>query len=186
MQLSKIILGLVAAAGSASAIDAYCHFGGNCDGGAGVCTNLNPDSCCPCSSGEIFPSVAFRGIPTFWNINGRGHNGGNCNGQRQTASNGGSNFICLRAGPFSGAGYGFIGKKRDTSTYALVGGRDAPSPSCTSYAKMDGLELADGAKYNLTALHGDEAKYAQILSIAQETGAQSAADFEAFAAFKIE
>lgn len=49
MQLSKIILGLVAAAGSVSAIDAYCHEGGNCDGIAGVSRNLNPKVCCPCS-----------------------------------------------------------------------------------------------------------------------------------------
>ncbi|KAL8369698.1 hypothetical protein RB595_000165 [Gaeumannomyces hyphopodioides] len=110
--------------------------------------------------------------------------GGNCNGLKQVQSNGGASFICLRNGYFSGAIYVFINKKRDTSSYDHLQRGD--SAACTSAAKMDTLNLADGANYNLTAMHGDENLYGHILAVTEDTGAKSAADFEAFAASKIE
>ncbi|RYP08895.1 hypothetical protein DL764_001605 [Monosporascus ibericus] len=176
MLFPQILLGLVA---TASAIDIYLHVGGGCGGNSVVCTNINPNTCCSGSSVEIFPSVGFRGIPTFWNLQCRGHTGANCAGLReiQTAQN--TNFVCLNNGGFSGGGYGFNGRKRD----------DCASGGCTTYQKADTLLLEDGGKYNIADL--EDAPLTQlfgfVLYLTIAAGGANSTDIpEEFNAYKIE
>jgi hypothetical protein len=147
MKSSHILLAL---AGSTSAIDTYLHFGGNCAGNAAVCTNQNPNNCCQGSSGDIFGSIGFRGIPTNWNLECRGHFGGNCNRIREIQSARNTNFICLRNGLFSGAGYGFNGLKRRAPELQC-----ASSEGCVDVQTPDTLLFADGAQYNIADLEDD-------------------------------
>ncbi len=131
MRFSSIFLSLVA---TVSAVDIRLFFGGGCSGGFAVCTNINPDTCCNGSPGNIFGSVGIAAIPTNWNVQGRGHSNGGCTSLRQIGSNGGTRDICLSSGPFSGGGYGFNPGKR------AIGARE----DC---AKPDIVGLADGTKY---------------------------------------
>lgn len=62
MKYTQILLALAV---TVSAIDTYFHLGENCDGPSLVCTNTNPGFCCTASGSN---SVAWRGIPTNWNI----------------------------------------------------------------------------------------------------------------------
>jgi hypothetical protein len=143
MRCHQVLLTLAA---TASAIDIYLHVGGNCDGNAAVCRNVNPNVCCGGSSTDIFPTVGFRGIPTDWNLECRGHSGGNCNGLREVQRAHNTNFMCLRNGWFSGGGYGFTSKKR-AEACTTAGG-------CTTSQKPDTLILEDGGEYKIADLEG--------------------------------
>ncbi len=147
MRFPQILLGLVA---PASAIDIYLHFSGGCTGNAAVCTEYNPDTCCQGSSGDIFPSVAFMGIPTFWNLDCRGYSGGNCNAVREIQPASNTNLVCLNSGFFSGRGYGFRNQKR----------ADGAVEGCE---KPDILLFEDGGKYNITGL--EEAHFTKLVCV---------------------
>jgi hypothetical protein len=150
---------LLALAGTASAIDTYLQFSG-CpgSGNSAVCTNQNPNSCCRGSSGDIFPSIGFRGIPTNWNLECRGHFGGNCNRVREIQPARNTNFVCLGNGPFSGAGYGFVGLKRRAPEFQCA---TDTNEGCADVQKPDTLLFADGAQYNITDL--DDVRLAQMV-----------------------
>ncbi|RYO95459.1 hypothetical protein DL766_007767 [Monosporascus sp. MC13-8B] len=171
-----ILLGLFA---TASAIDIYLHVGGDCGGNAVVCVGINPNTCCSTSDIDIFPTVGFRGIPTHWNLECKGHSGGRCNRLREVQPARNTNFVCLRSGFFSGGGYGFSGRKR----------ADGADGGCTAYQKPDTLLLEDGGKYNIADL--EDAPLTQLfdfvlyLEIAA-SGANSADIPEEFNAYKIE
>ncbi|KAK7989908.1 hypothetical protein PG989_010223 [Apiospora arundinis] len=151
------ILFLGLAANTVSAIDGYFHLGGNCDGPATVCRDMNPGFCCTTGGAN---TIGYRGIPTDWTISAEGMSGGGCTnfGVRNTASN--TNFLCLTpapgGGPFTGTRYEFGSKKRAESPLACPGGADnSNSKPCVSTQKADELVLADGARYNIAALEDD-------------------------------
>ncbi|KAH6646137.1 hypothetical protein BKA67DRAFT_696035 [Truncatella angustata] len=169
MQVPQLLLGLFA---TASAIDIYLHFDSNCGGSnSAVCTNKNPDDCCAGSTGDIFPSVGFRGIPTDWQLQCRGHSGGNCNNLRQVSPAVNTNFVCLNSGPFSGGGY------------SIVNGKRAEGANGGASHLPDTLLFGDGAKYNITDL--EETPLTQILTIAA-SGLDSATVPEEFDVYKLE
>ncbi|KAK6863791.1 hypothetical protein PG995_000319 [Apiospora arundinis] len=150
-----LLLGL--AANTVSAIDGYFHLGGNCDGPATVCRDMNPGFCCTTGGAN---TIGYRGIPTDWTISAEGMSGGGCTnfGVRNTASN--TNFLCLTpapgGGPFTGTRYEFGSKKRAESPLACPGGaHNRNSKPCVSTQKADELVLADGTRYNIAALEDD-------------------------------
>lgn len=138
MQILATILGLAAAA---AAIDARLYYNRGCTGSGVQCGGLNPDTCCP-AGGNDFGSVEFRYIPIDWTIEGRGHSGGDCTNLQERGYPTRVDSICLSIGPFSGAGYGFRGKKRG----------EAGSADC---AKRDSIFTEDGVSYNLADLDDD-------------------------------
>ncbi|TEA10529.1 hypothetical protein C8034_v009556 [Colletotrichum sidae] len=145
MHYPQILLGLVA---SVSAIDIYLHVAGGCDGNSVMCSNMPPNMCCGGSGVDIFPTVGFRGIPYEWNLECRGHSGGNCNNLREVQPARNTNFVCLYSGGFSGGGYGFAAAKRDGEDGTCAAG------SCAFQQKPDTLLMEDGGKYDLTQLEG--------------------------------
>ncbi|KAK2751260.1 hypothetical protein CKAH01_06446 [Colletotrichum kahawae] len=173
MHFPQILLSLVA---SVSAIDIYLHVGGGCGGNAVVCTNINPNTCCGGSGVDIFPTVGFRGIPTNWNLECRGHSGGNCNNLREVQPARNTNFVCLYSGGFSGGGYGFAARKRAEDDSCSTGG-------CANQANPDTLLLEDGGKFDIAALEG--APLTELLTIAA-SGANTTDIPEQFNAYKIE
>ncbi|KAF1846860.1 uncharacterized protein K460DRAFT_392349 [Cucurbitaria berberidis CBS 394.84] len=147
MQYLSIVLGLAAAA---SAIDVRIHAGSNCDRGAYECLNLTPNRCCYVESG-LYGSIGFYGVPTNWNIECRGHSrsGDNrCGVQKVTENLSGGTFKCLRGGGFTGAGYGFRGKKRSSE----VCDAETSGQTCTEFQKADVIVLEDGKKYLLSGM----------------------------------
>jgi hypothetical protein len=134
------LLNLVAVA---SAIDLYAHGATNCQGGAGVCSNINPGVCCVGSGG----SVAARGIPLGWRIQLRAYTGGGCtNLDRRVDSGGAVNWLCIQGGFFTGQSYIFNGRKRDEDV-------QYDESECQ---KPDKLALPDGSLYDLTGLTDEE------------------------------
>ncbi|KAM7194839.1 hypothetical protein V8F33_007037 [Rhypophila sp. PSN 637] len=172
MQLIHVLIGLV---GSASAVDLYFHHSGDCSGASSVCSNMNPDRCCGVGRRDIYPSVAVRGIPTNWNLNCRGHFGGDCLFIRKSQNSNGANWVCLNdsQGWYSGIGYGFVNKKREPVPAGETG---APQEECV---KPDLAILADGAQYNIAGL--DEDAYNKFLDIVEANGvsADVPAEFDA-------
>lgn len=138
MQILPILLGLAA---TAAAIDARLYYNSGCSGSGVQCGGLNPDTCCPAGNND-FGSVEFRFIPLDWTIEARGHSGGNCNNLQERGYPTRVDSICLNLGPFSGAGYGFRGKKRGESGY-------------TDCAKHDTLFTEDGINYKIADLDDD-------------------------------
>ncbi|KAK8095693.1 uncharacterized protein PG998_002324 [Apiospora kogelbergensis] len=156
---SPQILLLSLAATSVSAIDGYFHLGGNCDGPATVCRNMNPGFCCTVGGAN---TIGYRGIPTDWTISAEGRSGGGCSnfGVRRTASN--TNFLCLSpapgGGPFTGTRYEFGSKKRDLSSLTCPGAENtaaAGAKACVATQKAEELILADGTRYKIGALEED-------------------------------
>ncbi|KAH8753619.1 hypothetical protein F5883DRAFT_719487 [Diaporthe sp. PMI_573] len=143
-------LALLGLAATAAAIDARLYYNRGCTGNGVQCGGLNPDTCCPAGNND-FGSVQFRFIPLDWRIEGRGHSGGNCNNLQERGYPTNVDSICLSLGPFSGAGYGFRGKKRSEAGYE----------DCV---KRDSLFFEDGSTYNLADL--DEDTVAELIAIA--------------------
>ncbi|KAF2678434.1 hypothetical protein K458DRAFT_463605 [Lentithecium fluviatile CBS 122367] len=149
MHYLSLILGLTAAA---SAIDVRIHFKADCTGASYECLGLQPNICCYAESG-VYPTIGFYGVPPSWNIETRGYSrsGDNrCGNQRALENLSGGNFKCLRQGSFTGAGYGFRGKKRDVGGCDAEG--EAEGQTCTSSRKADVLVLEDGVKYSLQGM----------------------------------
>lgn len=147
MQITAVLLGLVA---SVSAIDAYFHSSNDCSGAAAICTNLNPNICCTGDS----PTVAYRGVPTNWNINAQGYSNGGCGSPKWLAELRGQNWVCMSVNSrpnYTGTLYWFAGRKR------------AENSACEGEAKPDTLVLADGTtKYDIVGL--DDAKVNELVS----------------------
>ncbi|KAI1854676.1 hypothetical protein JX265_002316 [Neoarthrinium moseri] len=138
MLYPQILLGLAA---TASAIDAYFHLGGDCDGPATLCKDLNPGVCCTSSGSN---TVGYRGIPTDWRLSMTAYFGGGCSIVAYTNPAVNTNYVCIRPfsgdPPFTGTRYFFDSKKR------------AEDEPCTSTQKPDELILADGTRYNIAGL----------------------------------
>lgn len=147
MQITAVLLGLVA---SVSAIDAYFHNSNDCSGAAAVCTNINPNFCCTGNS----PTVAYRGVPTNWNINAQGFSNGGCGSPKWLAELRGQNWVCMSVNSrpnYTGTFYWFAGRKR------------AENSACEGEVKPDTLVLADGTtKYDIVGL--DDAKVDELVS----------------------
>ncbi|KAK6833351.1 hypothetical protein PG987_008045 [Apiospora arundinis] len=148
---------LAALAGTASAIDIFMHFSNNCGGNAIVCKNMPPapGNCCSGHpSLDQHPTVGFYGIPLHWNINCRGWSGGSCTNMRESQRASNTNFVCLRNGWFSGAGYVFVNKKRSVET--IEGDEYCPAQEapCSNSVAPNALSFADGVTYSLVGLEG--------------------------------
>lgn len=142
-------LALLGLAATAAAIDARLYYNRGCTGNGVQCGGLNPDTCCP-AGGNDFGSVEFRFIPLDWRIEGRGHSGGDCTNLQERGYPSNVDSICLSIGPFSGAGYGFLSRKRGEADYA----------DC---AKRDQLFFEDGTTFNLADL--DDDKVAELVRL---------------------
>ncbi|KAH8648196.1 hypothetical protein BGZ60DRAFT_423325 [Tricladium varicosporioides] len=141
MHYLSIILGFATAA---SALDIYLHTSRtDCSGPAIVCTGINPNTCCGIPTGSV-ASIGFRGIVNDWFIEVRGHEGGRCGPIKTLDTAFQTNFKCLSQGPYTGAGYGFRGKKR---------GAAAVAEKCTP---PDLLILEGGKKYSLVGMEDSQ------------------------------
>lgn len=147
MHFTSIIFGLIA---SVSAIDIYFHNSGDCSGAAAVCSNANPNFCCTGNS----PTVAYRGVPTNWNIDALGFSNGGCGSPKWTAQLRGQNWVCMTVNSrpnYTGSYYYFAGRKRAADT------------TCEGSVAPDTLVLADGVtKYDIAGL--DEARVEELVS----------------------
>ncbi|PVH82265.1 hypothetical protein DL98DRAFT_570534 [Cadophora sp. DSE1049] len=115
-------------------------------------------SCCGLPTGSV-PSLGFRGIPTNWFLQVRGHEGGRCRLTKTTETASFTNFKCLGNGPYTGAGYGFLSKKTVRGTEGVEG---QEKEKCTL---PDQLVLEDGSKYSLLGM-----EEAQIVDTLNATG----------------
>ena len=111
-------------------------------------------TCCGVPSGS-FPSVGFYAVPRQWFLEYRGHEGGDCRNTKTIEANLGIEFKCLRNGPYTGAGYGFRSRKRDTGEDMVCAG-EGVEKECKGYQRPDVLETADGKKFSLTDLSDDQ------------------------------
>ena len=147
MHFTPFLLGLVA---SVSAIDIYFHNSGDCSGAAAVCSNANPNFCCTGNS----PTVAYRGVPTNWNIDALGFSNGGCGSPKWTARLRGDNWVCMTVNSrpnYTGSYYYFASRKRAEDT------------TCEGSVAPDTLVLADGVtQYDIVGL--DEAKVEELVS----------------------
>ncbi|KAL2065343.1 hypothetical protein VTL71DRAFT_3012 [Oculimacula yallundae] len=138
---------LLTLAASVSAVDISLRAWGNCDsrGGGVTCTNKNPNSCCGVPTGSYSSTVIYA-VPGDWSLEFRGHEGGNCGRVKNSAAFRGGEY-CLGGGPFTGAGYSFVSKKRRGEQ--AQEGTCSASGACTGTVAPDQLFLADGQKYNI-------------------------------------
>ena len=147
MHFSHLLLGLVA---SASAIDVYFHESNDCSGAATICTGLSPNLCCTGNS----PTVAYRGVPTNWQLNAQGMSGGGCRTPKWLAEFRGQSWVCMAISSrenYTGSYYWFVSRRRAEET------------SCTESVKPDTLVLADGVtKYDIVGL--DDGKVEELVS----------------------
>ncbi|EHL02512.1 hypothetical protein GLAREA_12463 [Glarea lozoyensis ATCC 20868] len=141
------IASLLSLATAVSAIDIYLHPNTDCSGTAGVCAGAGPRGCCTGPGGAGSASgVALRGIPIGWLVELQGFTGGGCtNFAGRTGSGGGTTFLCLRGGFFTGAGYIFYGKKRDETA-------EVDDKKCQ---RFNILRLADGTEYDVSGLNDE-------------------------------
>lgn len=172
-----VLLGLAA---SASAIDAALRVRGNCDSRSGghTCVNLNPNTCCGVPSGS-YSSLVIYAVPREWFIEIRGHEGGNCGRVKTVDTINGDTEKCLNNGPYTGAGYSFLSRKR--------GGEQVREDVCAAAGnclsvKPDQLFLADGQKYNIKDM--DAGLYEELNGL-MENGATVAEIPEVFKPFEI-
>ncbi|CAD6446985.1 eff73fd5-285f-4511-952f-7698999bf6ef [Sclerotinia trifoliorum] len=172
-----VLLGLAA---SVSAIDASLRVRGNCDSRSGghTCTNLNPNNCCGVPSGS-YSSLVFYAVPTNWFIEIRGHEGGNCGRVKTVDTISGATEKCLNNGPYTGAGYSFLSRKREGEQ--IQEGACSASETCTP-VKPDQLFLADGQKYNIVDMNTG---LLEELTELMENGSITADIPEVFKAFEI-
>ncbi|ETS88079.1 hypothetical protein PFICI_01907 [Pestalotiopsis fici W106-1] len=145
----KFLATLLSLAATASAIDLYLHTNNNCGDDSLRCNGLNPDTCCGfVTSSSPYQSIAVRGIPSGWNLQGRGYDGNNCNRLQTVSGNNGNDWICNRSNGFryTGAGYNFVGRKR-------AEGAGGAASNCQ---RPNALVLANGTEYDLTTLEDPE------------------------------
>ena len=175
MKTSCLIVSLAAAV---SAIDIRLWVSSRAcqdSGAAAVCTGWNPNvkhpspspssspfkstnppthqTCCGVPSGS-FPSVGFYAVPRNWYLEYRGHEGGDCRNTKTIEANLDLTFKCLTNGAYTGAGYGFRSKRRDTGTDMGCVGEE--EKECNGYQRPDLFETADGKKLSLVGLTDEE------------------------------
>lgn len=174
-------LALSLLATSAAAIDLHLEWAGGCSTSQGgfVCYNWNPNTCCSVNAGTIFGSGTFNAIPTSWNIQARGHAPPNCGTIRQQEDSRGRTFICLANGPFGGLGYGFNNRKKIRGATVVE-----EVETETECVQPDVMYLADGTRYNYTAILEAKEDTAELFEIAK-AGASVADIPEGFETFKL-
>jgi hypothetical protein len=149
----KYLVALVSLVATASAIDLYLERNNDCGGGSALrCNGINPDTCCGTdASNSPYQSIAVRGIPAGWNLQGRGYVGGRCNRLSTVSGNNGGDWICNRSNGFryTGAGWNFVGGRLGRRAEPVIGGR-------SECQRPDALVLADGTEYDLTSLNDDD------------------------------
>jgi hypothetical protein len=102
-----------------------------------------------------FPSIGFYGIPREWYIETRGHESGDCRNTKTIEATTGVSFRCLTNGPYTGAGYGFRSRRRDTGEDVACAGEEAQK-ECSGYQRPDTFETGDGKKFSLAELSDAE------------------------------
>jgi len=110
--------------------------------------------CCGHPSGGS-PTIGFYGIPREWFIEVRCHESGNCRNTKTTKATSAVTFRCLTNGPYTGAGYGFRSRRRDTGEDLVCAG-DGVQKERSSYQKPDTFETGDGKKVSLNELSDAE------------------------------
>jgi hypothetical protein len=137
-------LSILALTAAVSAIDIRGHSESHCGGSTISWTNASPDTCY--AGGGICYAFSFVAIPTNWKIQTRIYKNGRCNKEDWTANSNGRDNVCMGAPQnselYTGAGYGFNGKKRSE-------GIASDSEEC---AKPDLLTMQDGHTYTLSGL----------------------------------
>ncbi|KAG4434242.1 hypothetical protein IFR05_010284 [Cadophora sp. M221] len=104
-------------------------------------TRLNPSftfTCCGVPTGSV-PSLGFRGIPTNWFLQVRGHEGGGCRLMKTIETVSFTNFKCLGSGPYTGDGYGFLSER------TVRGTEGVETVAAEKCALPDFLVLEDGS-----------------------------------------
>lgn len=150
----KFLAALVSLVATASAVDLYLERNNDCGGGNALrCNGINPNTCCGTNQSDSpYQSIAVRGIPEGWNLQGRGYAGGNCARLMTVSGNNGNRWICNRSNGFrySGAGYNFVNLASRVK-------RDEPEVVKKSECQRpNALVLADGSEYDLTSLTDDD------------------------------
>jgi hypothetical protein len=64
-------------------------------------------------------------------------------------------FKCLTNGAYTGAGYGFRSKRRDTGSDLACAGEEE-AKECSGYQRPDLFETADGKKLSLVGLSDEQ------------------------------
>jgi hypothetical protein len=143
-------LTILALTAAVSAIDIRGHSESHCGGNSVTWYNANADTCY--ATGGIQYAFSFAAIPTNWAIQTRIYLEGNCNKESWTARSNGRDYVCMGAEVnnwlYTGAGYGFNGKKRSEGVSS--DGRDCVKP--------DLLTMVDGQTYALEGIDETELK----------------------------
>jgi hypothetical protein len=103
------------------------------------------------SSPTVSPSVGFYAILREWYLDYRGHEGGNYRNTKTIEANLDLTFKCLTNGAYTGAGYGFRSKRRDTGSDVTCAGEEEEN-ECSGYQRPDVFETDDGKKLSLLGL----------------------------------
>ena len=142
-------LNVLALTAAVSAIDIRGHSESHCGGNIVTWTNAQPDRCYGYTNGISY-AFSFVAIPTNWAIQTRVYEGGQCSREAWTARSLGRDNICMGAEVnnrlYTGAGYGFNGKKR--SEGVASDGKDCVKP--------DLLTMVDGQTYALQGIDDAE------------------------------
>jgi hypothetical protein len=137
-----LYISILALTATVSAIDIRGHFESHCSGNSFTWTNANPDTC----YNGVFYAFSFLAIPRDWRIQTRVYKDGGCNREDWTARSHGNDYVCMGADTnsqtYSGAGYGFNGRKRS-------GGIASDGEDCV---KPDLLTIEDGHTYAISGI----------------------------------
>ncbi|TLD21233.1 hypothetical protein PspLS_09301 [Pyricularia sp. CBS 133598] len=167
---------IVSFAATVSAIDVRAYSADHCGGGYVVCTNLNPNVCCPFGGSRA--SVGFAAVPRNWRIRGQAYTGGGCSGGAGTEDSNGNDFFCIpyrTRGDRTGGSYWFLNRKRSIDETCPA---EQSEGKCEAVAKPDAIGLADGTEYNITGLSDDKIDELMAIS-ASGAGADAVpADFQ--------
>jgi hypothetical protein len=135
-------LSILALTAAVSAIDIRGHGESHCGGSQVTWTNANPDTCY--ATGGISWAYSFSAIPRDWRIQTRIYKNDNCNTEDWTDRSNGRDYVCMGSAVnnqlYTGAGYGFNGRKRSE-------GNASDSKDCV---KPDLLTTEDGQTYTLS------------------------------------
>lgn len=146
----KFLAAFVSLVATASAVDLYLHTNNDCGDGSLRCNGWNPNTCCGVDANPSpYQSIAVRGIPSGWALQGRGYDGGRCNNLKTVSGNDGNDWICNRNNGFryTGAGWNFASRKRAE-----------PVAGPIKCQRPNAMVLADGTEYDLTTPNDDDFK----------------------------
>lgn len=128
-----------------------------CNGIGLTCTNLGPNTCCGLA--YKFDYFELRAVPAEWNIQVLSYKGDRCERRVETYASEGRRSFCMKkyGGEYSGAGYGFINKKRGGELAAEAAAEVcATNANCQSWQKPDVMAFVDGSELDITGLDGSD------------------------------